>query len=108
MAAIAEGRFATARGVAVSADDWLRADIIGHLMCRYEADIGRACRDRQIDPDDFLASIEGLAPLVRDGLVAIDGWHITVTDRGRPLVRYVCAAFDRYLAGAEGRHSSGL
>ncbi len=108
MAAIAAGRFATARGVAVSADDRLRGDIISHLMCQYEVDIGKACRSRHVDPADFLAAIDGLAPLVHDGLIAIDGWRIAVTDRGRPLVRYVCAAFDRYHSGAEGRHSTGV
>jgi coproporphyrinogen III oxidase-like Fe-S oxidoreductase len=41
-------------------------------------------------------------------LISTDGWRIAVTDRGRPLVRYVCAAFDRYYTGDEDKHSSGL
>ncbi len=45
---------------------------------------------------------------MRDGLVVIDGWRIAVTEHGRPLVRYVYTAFDRYYTGAEGKHSSGV
>ena len=33
---------------------------------------------------------------------------LAVTERARPLVRSVCAAFDRYYTGAEGRHARGL
>ena len=31
--------------------------------------------------------------------------RIALTERGRPLVRIVAAAFDRYLAKAQARHS---
>lgn len=108
MAAIAQEHFATARGVAISTDDRLRGDIIAQLMCSREVDIGKTSRRHRVEPDAFLASIEGLAPLVRDRLISIDGWRIAVTDCGRPLVRYVCAVFDRYYTGVEGKYSSGL
>ena len=108
MAAITRGHFATARGVAVSIDDRLRGDIIAQLMCSREVDIGKTCRRHRVAPDAFLASVEGLTPLVRDGLISTDGWRVAVTNRGRSLVRYVCAVFDRYYTGVEGKHSSGL
>ncbi len=108
MATMERGDFATVRGVAVGPDDRLRGDIIGQLMCRYAADIGETCRKHGAAVDAFLATIDGLAPLVRDGLISIDGDRLAVTDRGRPLVRSVCAAFDRYYTGAEGRHARGI
>lgn len=108
MAAMDRGGFATVRGFAVGPEDRLRGDVIGQLMCSYVADIGGTCQKYGADPNAFLAGIDGLARLVRDGLVSIDGERLTVTDRGRPLVRSVCATFDRYYTGTEGRHARGI
>ncbi len=108
MAAIESGSLATVRGVAVSAEDRLRGEIIGELMCRYAADIGETCRRYRTEPEALLGAVDGLAPLVRDGLVTLNGARLAVTERGRPLVRYVCAAFDRHYTGGEGKHSRGI
>jgi len=108
MRSLTEGRLATARGVAVSADDRLRAEIIGQLMCVHTADVGDACHSHGVDPIAFLDSVGGLAQLVRDGMISMGGGRLVVTDRGRPLVRYVCAAFDRYYTGAAGKHAPGI
>ncbi len=108
MTAVERGEFATARGIAVGTEDRLRGDIIGQLMCSYVADVGAACRKYSAELPGFLAGIDGLGTLVRDGLVALDGESLIVTERGRPLVRSVCAAFDRYYTGREGRHARGI
>lgn len=108
MKAMERGGFATARGITVSLEDRLRGDIISQLMCLYTADVGEACKKHGAEARAFLSTIDGLAPLIRDGLVLIDGDRLAVTDRGRPLVRSVCAAFDRYYTGIEGRHSRGI
>ena len=50
----------------------------------------------------------GLASLIDDGLVSLDGGHLTVTAQGRPLVRSVCATFDRHYTGGEGRHARAI
>ena len=42
------------------------------------------------------------------GLVQREGETLRVTEHGRPLVRFVCAAFDAHLAHADGRHSRGI
>ena len=99
------GRFATARGVALTRDDRLRSDLIARLMCRYEADIDEICRRHCTRTDTFLASLDRLVPMQQDGLISFEGHRLKVTDRGRPLLRAVCAAFDRYYTGGEGRHS---
>jgi oxygen-independent coproporphyrinogen III oxidase len=108
MAVLETGRFATARGIAVDTEDRLRGEIIGSLMCSYEADVADVCRRRGVALEPFLESVRGLGVLQRDGLIEIDRGRVAVTDRGRPLVRSVCAAFDRYYTGAEGRHSRGI
>ncbi|SKA09637.1 oxygen-independent coproporphyrinogen-3 oxidase [Enhydrobacter aerosaccus] len=108
MAAISSGSLATARGLAVTEDDKLRADIIQRLMCQHSVDLEECCRSHHVDPGAFLAGIDQLETLERDGLVRSDGLRLAVTEAGRPLVRFVCAAFDRHLAGGPGRHASGV
>jgi oxygen-independent coproporphyrinogen-3 oxidase len=49
-----------------------------------------------------------LPPLIDEGLAGMDGTRLVITERGRPLVRSVCAAFDRYYTGDEGRHARGV
>ena len=108
MSMMERGGLGTARGITVGVEDRLRGDIISQLMCRYSADVGATCRKYGTEAASFLARIDGLEPLVRDGLVSIDDGHLAVTERGRPLVRFTCAAFDRFYTGAEGRHSRGI
>jgi oxygen-independent coproporphyrinogen-3 oxidase len=105
--AIVEGRLPTARGVAVTADDLMRRDIIERLMCDLEVDLDRVA-ERHDSPERFEGELAALAPLQADGLVTVDGQRITVTDDGRTLVRAVCAAFDRYLKQGEQRHSKAI
>ncbi|MBI2236328.1 MAG: oxygen-independent coproporphyrinogen III oxidase [Magnetospirillum sp.] len=105
--AIVEGRLPTARGVAVSADDLIRRDIIERLMCDLEVDLDQVA-GRHGSAERFEVELASLTPLQADGLVTVDGRHITVTDDGRTLVRAVCAAFDRYLRQGEQRHSKAI
>ena len=105
MAAIEEGHFATARGVVLCADDRLRGEIISQLMCMHEVDVAQVCARYGASADAFLDAIEGLSALRCDGLVVLEDKQLTVTERGRPLLRAVCAAFDRYYRAGEGRHS---
>ncbi len=106
--AIGEGRAATVRGVAIGEDDRLRRDIIERLMCELAVDLDAACRRRGQDAGQFGAELAALAPMREDGLVEIEGHRVTVTEAGRPLVRRVCAVFDRYFVEGEGRHSPAV
>ncbi len=100
---------AIVRGVALSDDDRLRRAVIERLMCDLAVDLDAVARRFFRDPEDLAPSIDALAPLVEDGLVAIDGWRVTVSDDGRTFLRLVCAAFDAYLAGAaQGQGSKAL
>jgi oxygen-independent coproporphyrinogen-3 oxidase len=105
---IAEGRLATARGVAVTADDLLRREIIERLMCDLEIDLEAVCSRHGADAGQFEAELAGMAPMAADGLVKVDGRRITVLPDGRTLVRAVCAAFDKYLRQGEQRHSKAV
>jgi oxygen-independent coproporphyrinogen III oxidase len=98
--AISAGQFATVKGLALSDSDRQRAAIIERLMCDLAVDLGTFGGESQ-----FSAELARLRPLREEGLLEIDGAHITMTERGRPYLRIAASAFDAYLAAAEKRHS---
>lgn len=108
VATIETGAFATVRGRELTAADRLRAEVIERLMCDFSVDLGEVCRRHDAVPDTFAEDLESLSGLLDDGVVYRDGERLGVTERGRPLVRFVCAAFDPHLAHTDGRHSRGI
>ena len=98
--AIDAGQFATARGLALSADDRLRARIMERLMCDLAVDL-----DAEAGETDFSAELAAVDALSESGIVRRHGRHIAMTEKGRPFVRLVAAAFDAYLAKNQKRHS---
>ena len=103
--AIEAGALPVVRGVAFSADDRLRADVIERLMCDFAVDFGAmalAQAGRSDALDDAFAS---LSALEADGIVVLSGRHVAMTEAGRPFVRLAAAAFDAYLDTGRARHS---
>ena len=86
-------------------DDRVRAHIIERLMCDFAVDLAACPGAEQID---FTAEVETLAPLCAEGLVAIEGVSIKITEQGRPFVRLAAAAFDAYLDKGAARHSRAV
>ncbi|TBR29969.1 MAG: coproporphyrinogen III oxidase, partial [Reyranella sp.] len=78
------------------------------LMCSFSVDLGDVCRRHGASTESFLSEVAGLPKLVSDGLVWRDGETLHVTEHGRPLLRFVCAAFDAHLGHVDGRHSRGI
>ena len=107
-AAIDRGESPTARGVALTPDDRFRADIIEALMCNLAVDLDAMCRRHGRSRDDLAEAMERLEPFEEDGLLRIDGGNLQVLERGRLVVRSMCAAFDRYFEPEAGRHSKAL
>ena len=105
---IEAGCFASARGLELTDADRLRGEIIEKLMCSFSVDLDDVCRRHGASARSFVSEVAALPQLVSDGLVQRDGEKLQVTERGRPLVRFVCAAFDAHLAHADGRHSRGI
>jgi oxygen-independent coproporphyrinogen III oxidase len=91
--AIAAGSLATVRGLALSAEDRLRATVIERLMCDLTVDLQTAAATH-FPGFDFGRERAVLADLAGEGLVEIRGARITVPERMRPFVRRVAAAFD--------------
>jgi oxygen-independent coproporphyrinogen-3 oxidase len=97
-----------ARGIRLNMDDALRRTLIQKLMCQFELSIPALEQAFPIVFAKYFAhELAELAPLERDGLVTVGPEWITVTMKGRLLIRNVCMVFDRYLAarGAAPRFS---
>ena len=97
-AALDEGRLPVFRGMRLDEDDQLRADLIQQLMCQGEIPMAALERRYGIDFAAYFAdALAKLQPLAEDGLVRIEADRITVTSRGRMLLRNIAMCFDRYL-----------
>jgi len=88
----------TQRGLQLNADDLARRAVIMALMCHFEVSKESIATAHLIDFDDYFArELEALKPLEEAGLVTCDAEWISVTPRGRLLVRALAMVFDRYL-----------
>ncbi|MEO6264297.1 MAG: oxygen-independent coproporphyrinogen III oxidase [Luteimonas sp.] len=99
-AAIDDGHLPVFRGIRLSDDDQLRADLIQQLMCQGEIPINALERRYGIDFDTYFErALERMQPLVDDGLVLRERerGRITVTAQGRLLLRNIAMCFDNYL-----------
>ena len=103
--AIDVGKFASVKGLAVTADDRLRGHVIERLMCDLSIDLAAAAAAAGLSRDYFAQELDSLAPFRRDGLVDVDGYRIRVSEKGRPFVRILAAVFDVYLQQKPARHS---
>jgi oxygen-independent coproporphyrinogen-3 oxidase len=79
-------------------DDLLRRIIIQMLMCNFELSVRSLELAYPITFTEYFAKeIERLKAFEQDGLLHIDKDWITVTPKGRLLIRNICMVFDRYL-----------
>jgi oxygen-independent coproporphyrinogen-3 oxidase len=103
-ATVRAGRLPIARGIALGSDDHLRRAVIERLMCDRRVDLAAVAGANR----DFGPELDRLVDMAADGVVEVEGSVIAVTERGRPLLRAVCAVFDRYLVPDAGRHSRAV
>jgi len=86
------------RGFEMSPDDLVRRSVIQALMCHFEL-----CKESielawLLDFDRYFSTeLAELAEMETEGLIEIDPQWISVTPRGRLLIRSICMVFDRYL-----------
>ena len=105
------GRLATVRGVALTADDRLRRDLIERVMCDLEVDVEAVAAEHRADPAPLIeAASEGLGNSSRTASRPWTGGGSSSASAGRPFVRSVAALFDAYLAQASDkpRHSRAV
>jgi oxygen-independent coproporphyrinogen-3 oxidase len=96
---LGRGVLPTQRGVVMSEDDTLRADVIQQIMCHGEIDIAATERRYGIEFDAYFgAEMRRLQVVIDDGLVELGTGRIRLTPAGRLLMRNVAMVFDAYVA----------
>ena len=86
------------RGIALTKDDCIRRDVIKSLICNFRLTFSAVEKEWDLNFADYFAEdLNLLAPLAKDGLVAVDTHGIQVTAKGRLLIRNICMCFDAYL-----------
>ena len=105
---IEETGLAAVRGFAISEDDVMRRALIGKLMCEFG--FTRQWLEDEFGPRSKVLIEEAnyLAVSDPDELFAREGDTYIVTEKGRPFVRVVAAAFDAYLSTGKARHSAAV
>jgi oxygen-independent coproporphyrinogen-3 oxidase len=108
--AIKSGGFAIAKGIALTADDRLRRDVIERLMCDLEVDLDQIANTHPMGKDFFDNAFLALRPFEADGLASRKGGRIIVQEAGRPFVRNIAAIFDAYLTklNSPARHARAV
>jgi oxygen-independent coproporphyrinogen III oxidase len=109
-ARLARGGLPIWRGIRMSDDDRIRADVIRQVMCHGEVDFDRISDRHHIDFEPYFEDdLPRLAPLIADELVVLEQRRLRTTPRGRLLLRNVAACFDRYLNGSsQPGHSASI
>lgn len=98
------GKFPVMRGIELTKDDLVRRAVIQTLMCSFEVSIEAIEIAHLIDFRRYFAvELEALREYAQCGLVELEDEWITVTPRGRFLVRAVCMIFDYHLRTAQAR-----
>jgi len=98
--ALDQGRFPIERGYVLDEDDLIRRHVITELMCRLRLELPDLRTRFGINPSAYfareLAELTGPESPGEDGLVALAGETIEVTELGRQFVRNICMVFDRH------------
>jgi len=97
-AAIGAGNLAIVRGIEINGEDVIVGQVIQDLMCNFEVDLPKFETATGVAFCDFFADQwPGLQEFEQQDLLVIGERRLTVTDRGRFLIRNICMLFDAYL-----------
>jgi len=105
---VADGGLATVKGIALNADDRVRAHTIERLMCDLAVSTDELERRFGRHAAPVIADLEAIVRDDEDGLVVARGPTLHITESGRPFVRSICARIDAYFRPATGRHATGV
>jgi oxygen-independent coproporphyrinogen-3 oxidase len=99
---IEAGTLPICKGIAVDEDDRLRAEVIQALMCYDALNYDEFDNTHGSDfRNYFKAEIRRLEPLAEDDLVELDSDGISITPKGRLLLRNIAMMFDRHIGSEE-------
>ena len=98
-ATLDSGHLPVERGLRLSDEDLLRRHIITRLICDFSLDFNALNQQFHLEfHQHFAAILPALEAMANDGLLQINAHALTVTPRGRLLIRHICMTFDAYLA----------
>jgi oxygen-independent coproporphyrinogen-3 oxidase len=99
-----QGELPVMRGYEMSMDDLIRRSVIQSFMCHFEVCKESIGSSWLIDFDRYFAQeLDELAAMEVEGLIEFDRHWISVTPRGRLVIRVICMVFDRYLRADQER-----
>ena len=105
--ALDAGNAPISKGYVLTADDLIRREVIGRLMCDLSLDFGKLSELLGIDFTGYFAQeLASLEDLRADGLIETDACGILVTDLGRLLIRNIAVRFDAYFGKGTGERFS--
>ena len=109
-AALDAGEAPLSKGYVLTADDKIRREVIGRLMCDLGLDFRQISEQLGIDfTSHFANELASLDDLKADGLIERDDCGLRVTDLGRLLIRNIAVRFDAYFGKAtDGRFSKAI
>lgn len=103
------GELPVVRGIRRTMDDAIRRTIIQMLMCNFELSMRSLEQAYPITFSTYFESeIVALRELADLGLLSMDEDWISVSLKGRLLIRNICMVFDRYLQKARALESDKL
>ena len=105
---IASGELACRRGLAVTAEDSLRAAVIERVMSAPEVDVAAICRAQGFEEDALDACLAQAAALEAYGLLRREGRRLFISQGARRFLRHIAAVFDAYLDEGGARHSKAV
>jgi oxygen-independent coproporphyrinogen-3 oxidase len=92
------GDLPVVRGIGLTPDDLVRRGVVQTLMCHFELSKEAIECAYLVDFDRYFArELDELKALEREGLLEVGENWITVTPKGRMLIRSICMVFDKYL-----------
>lgn len=103
--AIKEGRNPATRGLTLSDEDRMRAEIIERLMCDMRVDAVAIARRWHLSIAEALQRLE---PLCAAGLAKLEQGCVKVPEEHRLFLRTVASAFDAYWAPVANRHAKAI
>lgn len=101
---LADG-LATGKGYAMTEDDRVRGHVIERLMCDFAVSRVELQQRYGLAADPVLAEMQLALSNDQDGVLAVDGDRLVISESGRPFVRSVAAAFDAHLNSNGARYS---
>jgi oxygen-independent coproporphyrinogen-3 oxidase len=93
------GEFATERGIARTADDRLRAEVIENILCSGEIGFKQFSNTWKVGFWDYFGEValHDCMQFIVDGLLEVSSERLKVTDIGRLFARNISMIFDAYL-----------